>query len=116
MAIETWSRLYPQSAKLFTYNSLQLAAAGILHEPPSIQSAYIISDWKKELWNGVEIREGKIAATKPVPLDQLSAFDGSIYHLPARKGWQSTPEFATTIQPNPNALSNLMHTSGAQSN
>lgn len=112
MAIETWSRLYPQSARLYAYNSLQLAAAEILRRQPSAQSAYIISDWKKELWNSVAIKEGKIGTAKPVPVDQLDAFDGSIYHLPARKGWQNPPEFAETIQPTPQVLPELMHRPG----
>lgn len=109
MAIETWSRLYPQSAKRFAYNSLQLAAGEILQKQPSIHSAYVISDWKKDLWNGVEIRRGRIAATKPVPITELSTFNGSIFHLPARKGWQDPPEFAKTIRANPHALPELLH-------
>lgn len=112
MAIETWSRLYPDSADHFAYNTLHLAAAHVRSELPSAKEARIISDWKKDLWNAVAIEAGRILEPEPITPETLAAYAGPLYHLPARKGWQSPPPEAKTIQARPDQLPRLLNTPG----
>ncbi len=112
MAIETWSRLYPDSAQCFAYNSLQLAAARILQKNPDTENALILSDWKKDLWNGAAIEAGLIRPPQPVEPETLAHYGSALFHLPARKGWQSPPPHATTIENRPEVLTQLLHTPG----
>jgi len=112
MAIETWNRLYPDSANCFAYNNLQLAAASVRSRQPMTTEALIISDWKKDLWNAVAIEAGRILAPEPVAPEALEAYGGPLYHLPARKGWQSPPPRAKLIEARPDRLPKLLDTPG----
>lgn len=110
MAIETWSRLYPDSAQLFAYNSLTLAAADLLQKDASVSDALIISDWKKAAWNAVQITNRTIRSCEPIATEALVEITTPIYHLPARKGWQKAPEGVIPIANSPAALSRLLLT------
>ncbi|MFP4156184.1 MAG: hypothetical protein ACLFU4_01035 [Opitutales bacterium] len=112
MAIETWSRLFPDSANYFAYNSLQLVAAQVLSQRPETRDALILSDWKKDLWNAVAIKSGQIQDPTPVTLETLTTNQSPLYHLPARKGWQSPPPKAQRIDARPDRLHQLLDTPG----
>lgn len=107
MAIETWTRLYPTSAQLFAYNSLQLTAIALQHESPELKDALVVSDWKKGAWNAIFITNGTIGETQVLDDAQLSAWSGPLYHLPQRKGWQSPPAGAQTVSYAPSQISRV---------
>ena len=91
MAIETWTRLYPESAQYYKYNSLQLSAHALLHANPDLQDALIVADWKKGAWNALYLRGRCVGATEVIDDASLEDWGNLIYHLPQRKGWQSPP-------------------------
>jgi tRNA threonylcarbamoyladenosine biosynthesis protein TsaB len=91
MAIETWTRLFPDSANLFSYNSLHLTAANLLVETPDIDEALIVTDWKKGAWNSISITDGKMAPIEVIDEASLATSERPLYHLPQRKGWQQAP-------------------------
>lgn len=101
MAIETWTRLYPETAKLYKYNSLQLCALALLHDSPDLQEALLVSDWKKGAWNALTIESGKPISIDVIDDTELVSWKGPLYHLPQRKGWQSPPPGAQTIEYSP---------------
>lgn len=105
MAIETWTRLYPSSAQLYKYNSLQLSAHALRHAKPELQEALIVADWKKGAWNALYIRDGKVGTSEVIDDAGLAAWQGVLYHLPQRKGWQSPPAKAHTLSYDPSQLS-----------
>jgi tRNA threonylcarbamoyladenosine biosynthesis protein TsaB len=107
MAIETWVRLYPQSAQLFKYNSLQLCAVNLQHAHPELSNALIVSDWKKGAWNALYIKDGQIGCTEVIDDAGLKAWPSALYHMPQRKGWQSPPPAATTLQYDPSIISEV---------
>jgi tRNA threonylcarbamoyladenosine biosynthesis protein TsaB len=104
MAIETWSRLHPQSAHYYAYNSLQLAAALICVDTPGLDQALLISDWKKGTWNALKIRNGQPSVTEVADDTTIANWTESIYHLPQRKGWQQPPANATAVEYRPDRL------------
>ncbi|MGB0409669.1 MAG: hypothetical protein ACPGIC_06690 [Opitutales bacterium] len=97
MAIEVWRRLSPSKTRLFSYNSLQLTAAGISIEGLPTQSALLISDWKKAAWNGIKLDAGAAPEVSPIESAIAARWSGPLYHLPARKGWQEAPAHAHAI-------------------
>ncbi|WPJ96501.1 hypothetical protein SH580_02135 [Coraliomargarita algicola] len=107
MAIEIWTRLYPTSAQLYKYNSLQLTAHTLLHSKPELHEALIVADWKKGAWNALYIREGQVGAAEVIDDAALDACRSPVYHLPQRKGWQSPPANAQTLQYDPAELSKV---------
>jgi tRNA threonylcarbamoyladenosine biosynthesis protein TsaB len=109
MAIETWSRLYPQSAHYYAYNSLQLTAALICVDTPDLDQALLISDWKKGTWNAVKIRNGQPSVTEVANDDTIANWTAPLYHLPQRKGWQQAPANATAVEYRPERLTEVLH-------
>jgi len=109
MAIETWSRLHPQSAHYFAYNSLQLTAALLCADDPGLDQALLISDWKKDSWNAVKIRNGQPSVTEVVDDATIANWPDSLYHLPQRKGWQKPPANATIVEYRPDRLAEIFH-------
>lgn len=105
MAIETWTRLYPQSAQLYKYNSLRLSALSLLHTTPDLKDALIVADWKKGAWNAIYIRDGIAGATEVIDDAELAEWPGALYHLPQRKGWQRPPEGVQTLHYDPAQIS-----------
>lgn len=112
MAIETWSRLYPKSAQYYKYNSLQLSAQALLHTKPDLQDALIVADWKKGAWNALYIRAGHVGVTEVIDDTALIDWEGTLYHLPQRKGWQSPPDKVHTLRYDPSMLDVLRDASG----
>lgn len=108
MAIETWSRLYPQPAKRFAYNSLQLSAQLIRIDYPEATEALLVADWKKGAWNAVKIRSGTIGSTEVVDDEALKTWSDAFFHQPQRKGWQSPPSGATTVNYSPERLPEVL--------
>ena len=104
MAIETWSRLYPNSAHYYKYNSLQLSAHALLHATPDLKDALIVSDWKKGAWNALYVRGGQVGATEVINDDALTDWQNLTYHLPQRKGWQCPPAKVQTLNYDPSIL------------
>lgn len=107
MAIETWTRLYPDSAQFYKYNSLQLSAFARLHADPDLTDALIVADWKKGAWNGLYIKNGTVGATEVIDDAELAAWGGELYHLPQRKGWQSPPSNVQTLNYDPSIISEV---------
>lgn len=112
MAMETWSRLYPESASFYSYNSLQLTAATLRSKDPELDRALIVSDWKKDAWNAISIDGDTLRQTEVIDDEQLSKWDGPLYHLPQRKGWQAPPENSATLKYDPSSLSEAWQNSG----
>lgn len=116
MAIETWSRLHTESAHYFAYNSLQLTAALICEDMPGIESALLVSDWKKGAWNAVKIQNGQLGPTEVADDATIANWTEPLFHLPQRKGWQKPPANATPIQYSPQRLAEVLHTLKATQN
>lgn len=112
MAIETWRRLQPTPREMHAYNSLKLAAALLVHKARLTKDALLISDWKKDTWNGLKISSGVLGAVAPICSADLADWQGPIYHLPARKGWQHPPEDAVELSYDPGSLPALLGTPG----
>ena len=112
MAIETWTRLYPESAQYYKYNSLQLSAHALLHANPDLQDALIVADWKKGAWNALYLRGRRVGATEVIDDASLDNWGNLIYHLPQRKGWQSPPNKVQTLRYDPSILDAIRHTDG----
>lgn len=112
MAIETWTRIYPESAQYYKYNSLQLSAYALLHAKPDLQDALIVADWKKGAWNALYMRGRDVGETEVIDDDSLSDWEDLIYHLPQRKGWQSPPEKVQTLRYDPSILDTISDASG----
>lgn len=107
MAMETWSRLYPNSAQFYKYNSLQLTALALQHSSSNLEEALIVADWKKGAWNALYIKDGAVGSTEVIDDTTLANWTGSLYHLPQRKGWQSPPANTQTIAYDPTKLSQV---------
>lgn len=107
MAIETWSRLSHKPVGFFGYQSLQLCAASLRHIESVNRPILLVSDWKKGAWNSVLLQNGQIEETKPMSDEAMSRWEGQLYHLPQRKGWQSPPPSAQTIQYDPSQIAQL---------
>ncbi|MEC8209776.1 MAG: hypothetical protein VX051_04885 [Verrucomicrobiota bacterium] len=112
MAIETWTRLYPESVKYYKYNSLQLSAHALVHATPDLNDALIVSDWKKGAWNALYIRGGHVGTTEVIDDVAINDWENLIYYLPQRKGWQSPPDKVQTLRYDPSILSAIRDTSG----
>ena len=110
MAVETWRRIHPNPTGIFAYNSLELVAAGLVQEGEVQAEALLISDWKQDTWNGLKITPGTPERVAPVSTCELSAWEGRLYHLPARKGWQNPPENAVEVAYEPERLATLVAT------
>ncbi len=111
MAIETWRRLYPNCSELYKYNSLQLSSLILLEDNADLKDALIVSDWKKGAWNSIQIRATYTEKLKVIDDDALKLWNGKLYHLPQRKGWQSPPLEAKTLLYSPERISELrLHT------
>ena len=108
MALETWRRLNPNTTQLHGYNSLHLAAICSLDDWKTKGPSLLISDWKKGAWNSVEIRGGTIGDVRPITTEDVDRWDGPLYHLPARKGWQAPPEGADPVFYQPEKLPQLI--------
>jgi len=109
MAVETWSRLYPQSAHYFAYNTLQLCAQLLCKDHDLPAKTLLVSDWKKGAWNAIHIENGIIGATTVADDATIAEWDGAVYHLPQRKGWQKPPANAQTITYAPERLPDLLN-------
>lgn len=112
MAIETWRRLHPEPALLFAYNSLEFAAYSLLHQHPSTEQALLVSDWKKDTWNSLQIEMGQPGPVTTIQAEELAAWEGPLYHLPARKGWQKPPAQAIELSYEPELLPTLCSVTG----
>lgn len=111
MAIETWRRLNPNSTKLYKYNSLRLSAMILVQDNPSLQESIIISDWKKGLWNSLQFCTTCIGKVGVINDSDLTAWQGKVYHLPHRKGWQKPPPKSQAIFYAPERISDLQNLS-----
>lgn len=110
MAIETWRRLQPMPGVTYGYNSLQLAAADLLQQRGYAEVALLISDWKKDAWNGLKLSAEDLAEVTSVTSGELADWSGPLYHLPARKGWQQPPANAVELSYQPQHLPDLLAT------
>lgn len=107
MAIETWRRLYPNCNELLKYNSLQLSAQVLLQDNVDLKDALIVSDWKKGAWNSIQITAALPQKIVVIDDNTLTNFNGKLYHLPQRKGWQRPPPKAQTLLHSPGRIADL---------
>jgi tRNA threonylcarbamoyladenosine biosynthesis protein TsaB len=107
MALETWSRLNLAPTRYYGYNSLELTATQLVHEGKISKHALLISDWKKDAWNGVRITDQQVAPVEAIPTEEIETWQGALFHLPARKGWQKAPDRAQVVRYRPEALPEL---------
>ena len=98
MAVETWSRLTEEKPLFYSYNSMKLTASALQHKVGIQGEALLISDWKKGVWNSLLIRDGQILEQASIDTNELDSWQGELFHLPARKGWQSPPAKAQTVE------------------
>ncbi|MGB0742948.1 MAG: hypothetical protein ACPGSB_00345, partial [Opitutales bacterium] len=108
MAIETWARIQTIRPQLFAYNSLELLAAQLIQDGRISEDSLLISDWKKDTWNGLRLNKTGFDSVRAVPSRELADWAGPLYHLPARKGWQQAPENATTLDYQPEVIARLI--------
>lgn len=108
MAIETWMRIHPGAKQLYAYNSLELVAATLLSRGKVTKEALLISDWKKDTWNGLKASPDELGSVTPISSTELSKWNGPLYHLPARKGWQAPPDTAIELTYEPECLPQLL--------
>ncbi|CAI8264538.1 MAG: Uncharacterised protein [Opitutia bacterium UBA7350] len=108
MAIKTWRALHVRQPPCFAYHSLQLAAHCLKKDQPKLLNALIVADWKKDTWNAVFIKQGVVATGKTISQAKLEAWQGSVYHLPQRKGWQAPPSDAITMPYTPERIHELI--------
>jgi tRNA threonylcarbamoyladenosine biosynthesis protein TsaB len=109
MAIQTWGHLCELDVRYFAYNSLELMAALIVSDISGVNHALLISDWKKDAWNSILIREGQAGAITTIDNQTVSNWkEGPLFYLPQRKGWQKVPENATTLEYDPQRLPEAM--------
>ncbi|MDP4777215.1 MAG: hypothetical protein NWR76_04655 [Opitutales bacterium] len=108
MAIETWSRLNPQSAHCYAYNTLQLCATLLLKDETLPKRTLLVSDWKKGAWNAVSLTDGEIGDTSVADDTTIAEWEGAVYHLPQRKGWQKPPANAISLSYTPGRLNELL--------
>lgn len=111
MAIETWTRLYSTDTGIFAYNTLEYCAHQIRLEHTIDKACLLVSDWKKGAWNALEFGPDQLAATTVINDATLADFDGPVYHLPQRKGWQSPPANAVSIAINLTRFPQLLKSS-----
>jgi len=107
MAIETWIRLFPETSQLYAYNSLQLSAEVLLNQGHEWNDALIVADWKKGAWNGLKISDRQPGKIDVYDDAAIQDWQGPLYHLPQRKGWQAPPPQAETLSYDPAQLSQL---------
>lgn len=110
MAVGTWSQIYPESANLYSYNSLRLSALILQSKDPDLEEALIVSDWKKGVWNAIRLESGSPGPVEVIEDTRIRAWTGRLYHLPQRKGWQPPPQRAKTLVYDP-ALINQVYRS-----
>lgn len=110
MAIETWTRLAPRDGQPLAYNSMRLTAALVLkdHAP---DRALLVSDWKKGAWHAVRIEAGRTGPLEVIDDRALRGWEGPLFHLPQRKGWQKPPDNAVPLDYAPERLTEVIHES-----
>jgi len=109
MAMQTWGHLAKPPANYFSYNSLELTVALLILDKVDLEHALLISDWKKDVWHAIEINNGQPSAITTVDDQTVQGLDkGPLYYLPQRKGWQSTPPSAITLEYSPQRLPEVM--------
>ena len=112
MAIETWHRLEEKAPALFAFNSLELVAADLIDRSVVSQESLLVSDWKKEVWNGLRLHPRGWDSVEPFETSIVQNWTGPLYHLPARKGWQSAPANAIEVHYDPACLSRVFSRPG----
>ena len=109
MAVQTWGHLCKLPVRYFSYNSLELTAALIILDNPDVSNALLVSDWKKDVWNSIEIAEGKSGAVTTIDNQMVnSQKDRLLFYLPQRKVWQKVPERANVLEYSPQRLSEAL--------
>lgn len=110
MAIQTWGHLCNSPVSYFSYNSMDLSAALVLLDYPDISEALLISDWKKNAWHSVSIRERQPAPISTIDDLAVKGWQAEpLFYLPQRKGWQTVPESAVAVEYSPQRLPEVMY-------
>ena len=110
MAIQTWGHLHESTVRYFAYNTLELSAHLIVLDRQDIRQALLVSDWKKDVWNSILIREGQPGAIAKMDDQTVNNWNnGPLFYLPQRKGWQKVPERAVTLEYSPQRLPEVIY-------
>ena len=110
MAIQTWGHLCESTIDYIAYNSLELTAALIIKDNPDIIHALLVSDWKKGVWNSVEIKDGQLGATTAISEQSAkSRENATLFYLSQRKGWKTVPPQAHELSYSPQRLPEALH-------
>ena len=110
MAIQTWGHLSKPVVQFFHYNSLELTAALLALDEAEMDSALLISDWKKDVWHAIEIRTGQMKTITTIDDQAVRTWNkGPLFYLPQRKGWQTIPTDAITVEYSPHRLIEVTH-------
>ncbi len=105
MAIQTWGHLSKSTINYIAYNSLELTATLVIQDYPEVHQGLLISDWKKNAWNSIQLTEGKFSTITTIDDQSLNdQKDKPLFYLPQRKGWQKVPQRASEIEYNPQRL------------
>ena len=105
MAIQTWGQLSKSAVQYFSYNSLELTAGLLVRDTGKIERALLIAGWKKNVWHSIEISNGRIGAIAAIDDRAVHDWsDGPLFSLPQRKGWQTVPAGAITLEYSPRRL------------
>lgn len=105
MATQTWGYLCDSTINYIAYNSLELTAALAMRDYPDVSHALLISDWKKNAWNSIELVKGKLGAVTTIDDQSVNSQESKpLFYLPQRKGWQKVPQRANELEYSPQRL------------
>ena len=104
MAVETWARIHFRKAPVYTYNSLNYCATILQFDQIKLGGSILVSDWKKDAWHAVKLLEDQECKLEVIDSETLRTWNGAIFHLPQRKGWQDPPANCTTIKYQPKRI------------
>lgn len=90
MAIKTWCAIHKNSKFcVLSFNSLAMAALATSENLVSDESEFaVISEWKKDHWNGVEVNALKqISQIEVWDRKKTESYQNPLFLLPQRKQW-----------------------------
>lgn len=95
MAIKTWCAIHQCSkSRVLSFNSLAMAALATSEKLASDESEFaVISEWKKDHWNGVESNNLKhISQIEVWDRKKTESYQKPLFLLPQRKQWTQNLE------------------------
>ncbi len=98
MAFNGWRSLPShQSIPLFRYQSLE-AAARLLIDDGVTPPFALLSDFRKDMWNYLQVAEkGSFSTLQLISREEATQFSHRLFHIRQRNLWLDPPENATSI-------------------